>query len=61
MTQTVSMVQHNSLMDDCGMFATLQAAILVIVQINQFTAHLRPNFNHGIHFLPFANNGYEWS
>jgi len=29
-------VQHNPLMDDCGMFATLQAAISVMVQMNPF-------------------------
>jgi hypothetical protein len=55
------MVQHNPLMDDCGMFATLQAAISVMVQINQFRTQLRPNFDHGIHFLSFAKNEHKWS
>jgi hypothetical protein len=55
------MVQHNPLMDECGMFATQQVGISVMVQMNQFMTHLKPNFDHGIHFLPFANNGHEWS
>ena len=60
-TNCQEMVQHNPLMDECGMFATLQTAVSVMVQMNQFMNHLRPNFDHGIHFLPFANNGHEWS
>jgi hypothetical protein len=48
-------------MDECDMFATLQAAISVMVQINQFLTYMRPNFNHEIHFLPLGNNGHEWS
>jgi hypothetical protein len=60
-TNCQEMVKHNPLMDECGMFATLQAAISVTVQINQFMTHSRPNFDHGIHFLLFANNGNEWS
>jgi len=47
-TNCQQMVQHNPLMDDCGMFATLQAAISGMVQINHFTTHLRPNFDHDI-------------
>jgi hypothetical protein len=43
------------------MFATLQAAISVMVQINQFRTHLRSNFDHEIHFLSFAKNEHEWS
>ena len=43
------------------MFATVQAAIAGMVQMNQFKTHMRPNFDHGIHFLPFANKGHEWS
>ena len=44
-------VQHNPLTDKFGMLATLQAAILVMVQINQFLTHMRQNFNHGIYFF----------
>ena len=55
-TNCQEMVQHNPLMDECGMFDTLQAIISVMVQMNK----LRTNFDHGRHFLPFANNGHEW-
>ena len=60
-TNSQETVQHNPLMDECGMSATLQVAISVMVQINQFMTHTRPNFDHGIHFSPFVNNGHEWS
>jgi len=54
------MVEHNLLMDECGTFATLHAAISVVVQMNQFITYMRPNFEHGIPFLLFVKNGHVW-
>jgi hypothetical protein len=60
-TNCQEMVQHNLLLDECGMFANPQAVISVMVQINQFMIHLGSNFDHRIYILPFVNNGHEWS
>jgi len=59
-TNCQEMVQLNPLMDEYGMFATLQATISVMVQINLIMTCLGPNFDHRIYILPFVNNGHEW-
>jgi hypothetical protein len=60
-TNCHEMVKQKPLINEYGMFATLQIAVSVMFQMNQFMTHMPPNFDHREHSLPFATNGSEWS